>query len=229
MQRLRDLGSYAGALLAVAVSLGIIALLEAILPTLAMAFLLYLVPIILAASTWGRGRAIAAVIGALIGHDLMFVEPLGLLAVPRTDEAIGLALLLFTALVTSQLADSARRGTEKAQEATIAQRSDELKTALLRAVSHELRTPLASIKASVSSLRQAGGAYTEADRAELLEEIEEGADRLDRLVGNLLDASRLEAGVLTPRKRPEDLRVEGAPEGGARFVLVLPREDGRTA
>ena len=63
-------------------------------------------------------------------------------------------LLLFAALVTAQLADGARRGAETAREAAVARRSDELKTALLRAVTHNLRTPLASIKASVSGLRQ---------------------------------------------------------------------------
>ena len=58
------------------------------------------------------------------------------------------------ALVTAHLADAARRSDEAAREAAVARRSDELKTALLRAVTHDLRTPLASIKASVSALRQ---------------------------------------------------------------------------
>ena len=173
-----------------------------VLPT---AILLYLVPIILAASRWGRGPAIVAVITAALGHDLLFVDPVGMVTITRPDEAVGLALLLFTALVTAQLADSARRGAEAAREAAVARRSDELKTALLRAVSHDLRTPLGTIKASVSSLRQVDASYTAEDRAELLAAIEEEADRLDHLVGNLLDASRLEAGVLKPQKRPQDL------------------------
>src|SRR5204862_2131778 len=106
---------------------------------------------------------------------------------------------------TAQLADGARRHTEAAREAAIVRRSDELKTALLRAVTHNLRTPLASIKASVSGLRQPGAAFAEEDRAELLAEIEEEADRLDRLVSNLLDASRLEAGGLTLSAHAQDL------------------------
>src|SRR5437762_1396595 len=109
-------------------------------------------------------------------------------------------------LAPAQWADSVRRVAEAARDAAIARRSDELKTALLRAVSHDLRTPLASIKASVSGLRQTGAAYTDRDRAELLAEIEEEADRLDRLVSNLLDASRLEGGALKPRKAPNDFR-----------------------
>ena len=68
------------------------------------------------------------------------VDPRGTFSVARADEALGLVLLLFTALVTAQLADGARRGTETAREAAVARRSDELKTALLRAVTHNLRT-----------------------------------------------------------------------------------------
>ena len=105
------------------------------------AILLYLVPIVLAASRWGRGPAITAALASILGHDLLFVDPRGTFSVARADEALGLVLLLFTALVTAQLADGARRGAETAREAAVARRSDELKTALLRAVTHNLRTP----------------------------------------------------------------------------------------
>jgi two-component system sensor histidine kinase KdpD len=169
------------------------------------AVLLYLLPIIYAAARWGRGpAALAAVVAALI-HDYLFIPPVGTLTVAKPDEAIGLVLLVFTALATAQLADGARRASEHQRAAQLAQQADEVKTALLHAVSHDLRTPLASIKANVSGLRQADVAYTAEDRAELLEAIDDEADRLDRLVGNLLDASRLESGVLVPHKQPQDL------------------------
>ena len=208
------LADYLKGLLAAALTLASVGLFHRAfeLPT---AILLYLVPIILAASRWGRGPAIVVVVASVLGHDLLFVDPVGKITITRPDEAVGLALLLFTALVTAQLAVSARRGAEAAREAAIARRSDELKTALLRAVSHDLHTPLGTIKASVSSLRQADAAYTPEDRAELLAAIEEEADRLDHLVSNLLDASRLEAGALKPRKRPEDL--------GELFTTVVRR------
>ncbi|MBC9729205.1 DUF4118 domain-containing protein [Streptomyces sp. TRM68367] len=80
-----------------------------------------------------------------------------------------------------------------------------IRTALLAAVSHDLRTPLAAIKAGVSSLRSADVEWSEEDQAELLESIEEGADRLDHLVGNLLDISRLQTGTVTPLIREIDL------------------------
>ncbi|WEO96233.1 DUF4118 domain-containing protein [Streptomyces sp. FXJ1.172] len=73
-----------------------------------------------------------------------------------------------------------------------------MRTALLAAVSHDLRTPLAGIKAAVTSLRSDDVEWSAQDRAELLAAIEEGADRLDHLVGNLLDMSRLHTGTVTP-------------------------------
>jgi len=71
------------------------------------------------------------------------------------------------------------------------------RTALLAGVSHDLRTPLASIKAAVSSLRQDEITWSPTDEAELLESIEESADRLNAMVGNLLDMSRLQTGSVT--------------------------------
>ncbi|MFG2003939.1 DUF4118 domain-containing protein [Spirillospora sp. NPDC048911] len=90
-------------------------------------------------------------------------------------------------------------------EAVLARRLaevDKVRTALLAAVSHDLRTPLASVKASVSSLRQDDVEWAEEDRAELLATIEESADRLDGLIANLLDMTRLQAGALAPLARP---------------------------
>jgi two-component system sensor histidine kinase KdpD len=76
--------------------------------------------------------------------------------------------------------------------------ANRMRTALLTAVSHDLRTPLASVKASVSSLRQTDVQWSAADEAELLATIEESADRLDALIANLLDMSRIHTGSLQP-------------------------------
>jgi two-component system sensor histidine kinase KdpD len=97
--------------------------------------------------------------------------------------------------------DRDRLRTQAAQAEALAE-GNRMRTALLAAVSHELRTPLASIKASVSTLRQTDVAWTKADEAALLATIEDGADRLDALIGNLLDMSRLATGSLQPFLRP---------------------------
>ncbi|WP_159064527.1 DUF4118 domain-containing protein, partial [Streptomyces olivochromogenes] len=100
--------------------------------------------------------------------------------------------------------DRQRLQSEADQSRALAE-GNRIRTALLAAVSHDLRTPLAGIKAAVSSLRSDDVAWSEEDRAELLEGIEEGADRLDNLVGNLLDMSRLQTGTVTPLIREIDL------------------------
>ncbi|AWT45975.1 MULTISPECIES: DUF4118 domain-containing protein [Streptomyces] len=108
---------------------------------------------------------------------------------------------------------------EEADQARALAEGNRIRTALLAAVSHDLRTPLAGIKASVSSLRSDDVAWSEEDRAELLAGIEEGADRLDHLVGNLLDMSRLQTGTVLPLVRDTDLdevvpmALGGVPEG----------------
>ena len=69
-------------------------------------------------------------------------------------------------------------------------------------MSHDLRSPLASIKASVTSLLQGDVAWSDHDRREFLATIDEETDRLNELVGNLLDMSRIEAGAVTVSLRP---------------------------
>ncbi|MGW6275186.1 ATP-binding protein [Streptomyces sp. NPDC055060] len=110
---------------------------------------------------------------------------------------------------------------DEAQQARTLAEGNRIRTALLAAVSHDLRTPLAGIKAAVSSLRSDDVAWSEEDQAELLEGIEDGADRLDHLVGNLLDMSRLQTGTVTPLIRAIDLdevvpmALGGVPDGSA--------------
>ncbi|MFF4580525.1 ATP-binding protein [Streptomyces sp. NPDC001389] len=93
----------------------------------------------------------------------------------------------------------------EAEEARRLIEDNRIRTALLAAVSHDLRTPLAGIKASVTSLRSDDIEWSEEDRACLLEGIEDGADRLDHLIGNLLDMSRLQTGTVLPIIRVTDL------------------------
>jgi two-component system sensor histidine kinase KdpD len=99
------------------------------------------------------------------------------------------------------LVDRARLS-EAAAEAKPLVEVDKLRTALLRAVGHDLRSPLASAKASVTSLRSSDVDWTPDERDELLETADESLDRLTRLVDNLLDLSRLQAGVLPVFTRP---------------------------
>ena len=102
----------------------------------------------------------------------------------------------------AQTAFDGRRLTEEARQGRTLATVDRQRTALLAAVGHDLRTPLAGIKASVSTLRQTDVAWSDDARDELLATIEHSADELAAVVGNLLDASRLQAGALTVHARP---------------------------
>jgi two-component system sensor histidine kinase KdpD len=90
------------------------------------------------------------------------------------------------------------RARREADRARLLEEVDRLRTALIGSVSHDLRTPLASIKASISDLADPGLHLSDADRAMLLRTTEEETDRLTRLVTNLLDMSRIQAGALVP-------------------------------
>jgi len=118
----------------------------------------------------------------------------------------------------------------EALEAEALRRSDAMKTAVLRAVSHDLRTPLMAILTSASALAREDLQLGRDDRNELAETILGEAERLDRLVANLLDLSRLQAGAAQPEPdlwQVEDLIVEALDEvgeAGRRVEVSFPEE-----
>jgi len=136
-----------------------------------------------------------------------------------------LASLLAVALDRERLA-------AEALDAEALRRADAIKTAVLRSVSHDLRTPLMAISTSAGALARDDLEIDEEDRAELLATILAASDRLDRLVANLLDLSRLQAGAAEPDRHlvsPDEL-VAGALEelgrAGATVEVTLPDESG---
>lgn len=145
----------------------------------------------------------------LSGADGLFVplktqeKTVGVLAVaPQRPDTIlmpdqrqlleAFATMTAVAVIRLELAAEAR-------EATHAAESERLRTALFNSVSHDLRTPLASITGAVTGLQEEG-VYDSAARRELIETVREGAERMDRLVGNLLDSARYESGMLRLNK-----------------------------
>ncbi|MEK2478261.1 MULTISPECIES: sensor histidine kinase [Streptomyces] len=142
---------------------------------------------------------------------------------PAEDRRVLAAFAAQAAIVLDR-----QRLQSQAEHARKLAEGNRIRTALLAAVSHDLRTPLAGIKASVTSLRSDDVEWSDEDQAELLAGIEEGADRLDHLVGNLLDMSRLQTGTVTPLIREVDLdevvpmALVGVPEDSV--VLDIPEE-----
>jgi len=190
---------------------GAIALLEPHIPVLSLA-VLYLLAIIPIAVAWGTVYAVGTAIGSMLAFNLFFLPPTHTFQLRDGANWAVLAVYLATAVVVSALAARARRRAELAEarereaaaraaaelEAEALRRSDTLKTALLHAVSHDLRSPLTAIVAAASGLSNPQVTLDDTDRHELVETIRSEAERLDRLVGNLLDLSRLRAGVAVP-------------------------------
>jgi two-component system sensor histidine kinase KdpD len=117
-----------------------------------------------------------------------------------------------------------------ATDAEVLRQTEGVRRSMLAAVSHDLRSPLAAIKASVTDLLDPEVERTVEERDEVLRTIDEETDRLDALVANLLDMSRIEAGVLRARPEHVDLAevVAGAVDLGARrwpAVSFMPRID----
>ena len=120
---------------------------------------------------------------------------------PDPEQERLLSMFANTASIALEQAHMAR----ERRAAAVARASDHLKSTLLSSVSHDLRTPLATIKAAASSLLQDDVQWSEEDRRAFAADINAEADRLTRLVGNLLDLSRIEAGALFPHLEWEDL------------------------
>ncbi len=128
------------------------------------------------------------------GHGLVLT--LGGRVLPAEDRRVLVAFAAQTAALLER-----RRLAQQAAESRRLAEGNRIRTALLAAVSHDLRTPLAGIKAAVTSLRSDEVDWSPQDEGELLAGIETGADRLNHLIGNLLDMSRLRTGSVSPLLR----------------------------
>jgi two-component system sensor histidine kinase KdpD len=172
----------------------------------------------------------AAVVGSLL-LNYYFVDPHHTLKVNDRNDALAIGVFAVVAAAVSTLVDlAATRGYEAeraTEEAAVLAAANRTRAALLAAVSHDLRTPLAGAKAAVTSLRSADVSWSEGEQAELLVTADESLDRLIRLVENLLDMSRLQAGAVVLDIQSVALeevvpRALDDVEPGADISLVLP-------
>lgn len=176
---------------------------------LAAVALIYLLTVFLSAVWWGRGPSLLASILSFFTLNFFFTVPYNTFFVAALQDIVSLVVFLFVAEMTSRLVAGAierLRLKDEAAEAQILRKTDELKSVLLSAVSHDLRTPLASIRVAATGLLQNGFGTNDLARRELLQTIDAEAARLARLVTNLLDLSRIEAGALKPIKEWRDLQ-----------------------
>jgi len=149
-----------------------------------------------------------------------------IVAVPNDGHSLSAETRGVIQTLASQVAlaiDGMRLGSEAA-EARMEAETNRLRAALFSSVTHDLRTPLASITASVSTLLESETALKEPVRRELLETIDQETGRLNRVIGNLMDLSRMRAGAVSPQKAPTavDELIEGVV---ARSAPLLKNHD----
>jgi K+-sensing histidine kinase KdpD len=195
--------------------------------TVALALLLI---VLFVATAWGSKPAVLASLLGVACFNFFFLPPYGTFTIASRENWIAFIAFMITALTAGQLsararqraaeAEDARREVERlyhelqdtferSSQAKALKQSDRLKSALLDAVTHDLRTPLTSIKASATTLLddqrslKSGAREARLDeegRQEMLEIIDEEADRLDRFIGDLMELARIEAGDMQLRR-----------------------------
>ncbi len=217
-------------LLVVAVGTLVVYPLKEVAPVVSLG-VVYIPGVLLISTIWGLRLGLVAALLSALAFNWFHLPPTGQLEIAADHDLVALVVFAIVAIASGTLAELARARAAEAErrreeadlalaeleqlererdrmraeaiEAEALRRSDELKTSLLRSVSHDLRTPLTSIIAAGAALDSPSA--TPAERHELSEAVVEQGQRLSRLVENLIDVSRLEAGKAEPRREPVDL------------------------
>jgi two-component system sensor histidine kinase KdpD len=187
--------------------------------------MIYLLGVVVSAIAFGRGPAVLAAVLGVAVFDFLFVPPRFDFGVSDTQYLVTFAVMLVVAIVIGTLTASLREQRawtlyreeraaalhSLARDLRLQAETERTRSALLSSVSHDLRTPLAVITGAATSLRDGSRTLSERTREELADTIAEEALRLNRLIGNLLDMTRLESGTLAPRREWNSLEeVVGA-------------------
>ena len=160
---------------------------------------LYFVAVMVAAFKFGRAPSILAAVLAVASYDFFFVPPFHTLNVTDGRYLLTFGMMFGVGLFISELTARIRDQERDARNAALRAKTEETRSALLSAVSHDLRTPLASITGAATALRDDRG-LSPNTRAELVESICDETERLERLVANLLDMTRLESGPIALKR-----------------------------
>lgn len=172
-------------------------------------FLIQLVGVMVSASLLGPLAGVAIALITTLVTNWFFVPPLYSFAIANYNNLIATFVFVVAASVSGWLLELFRRRSELLLRSEVERArmrdTEETRTTLLASVGHDLRTPIAAIKATVSGLRAGDVSWSKAETAEALTAIAESTDRLQELVSNLLDMSRLEAGVVAVKFEPTEL------------------------
>lgn len=182
------------------------------------AALAYVLAVTAAAAVGGLVAGLTASVISFLALNFFFTPPFHTFNVTKTEDIIAVIVFLLVSITVGTLISTAlaqrTRAEQREREAHVAREeadTNRSRAALFSSVTHDLRTPLASITAAVTTLLADENAIPPQDARELLKTIRHEAERLNRVVGNLLDLSRMRAGALVPARAPaaiDDL-IEG--------------------
>ncbi|HUS33208.1 MAG TPA: DUF4118 domain-containing protein [Kofleriaceae bacterium] len=158
----------------------------------AMAFMLA----VLVAALGGRGPGLTAAVLSAAAFDFFFVEPVHTFAVADRSFLITFAVMLAVGAAIGSLVSRVRAAEAESRERSLRARAEEMRATLLSSVSHDLRTPLAVITGTATSLRDA----SEGAQKRQLETIVDEAQRLSRILTNLLSITKVESGTQPKRE-----------------------------
>lgn len=185
--------------------------------------MVFLLGIVVVSMRFGLGPSILAAVLSVLAFDFFIIPPRFTFAVEDPHHIVTFAVMFLVAIVIGGLTQRVRsqaeeraRLAEEAQNARVQADTEKLRSTLLSSVSHDLRTPLAVITGSASTLVHDDAVLDAATRTDLAQTILEEAERLNRLIRNLLDMTRLESGAVKVRKEWQPLEeVVGAALGRA--------------
>jgi two-component system, OmpR family, sensor histidine kinase KdpD len=158
----------------------------------------YLLIVVFVAIKWGRGPAIATSIISVLAFDFFLVPPYLTFSVADIQYLFTFVAFLVVGITMSAFAS-------KVREQVIQRQTEKLHSALLSSISHDLKTPLVSITGALTTLLDSKSNLSEEHKKELLETAREESDRLNHIVNNILDMTKVEADVLRICKKPCDL------------------------
>lgn len=162
--------------------------------------MLYLAAIGFTAARAGRGPSLLASALSVLAYDFFFVPPFFTFTISEERHLLTFAMMFAVGLIISGLTQRIRNQEAEARAAVLRARTEEIRSSLLGAVSHDLRTPLAAITGAATTLRDRKATLDLPGQAELIDTICQEAERLERLVTNLLDMYRLDSGALQVKR-----------------------------
>ena len=170
--------------------------------SLATVLLAYVLAVVGAGVLGGIAPAVTGALASFLLANFFLTRPYYTFQIDSREQIVELVLFVVVGVLVSVTVEvgARNRAVQAARTGELAE-IDRTRSAILASVSHDLRTPLSSIKVAVSTLRQPDITWPPDDRAELLATIEDGADRLDAVVTNLLAMTRIQAGALLVRNQ----------------------------